>query len=346
MARKKRIVLSMDGGGIRGLIPLRLLESIESRMSHRGVRRPLHQCFDLMCGTSTGGLIAAAIAAPKPGSGIDEAAFSISDLRAFFERDTREIFIRSIGRTLSLRLTNPLGLFNENYDPRPLETWLKEHFGWTSLASALTPVVLTTYDIERRQAVFLTNGHAHDGAKADDFYIWQAVRAALATPGYLEPARVDNLSTGDTNTLIDAGIFLQNPVFSAYIEARKMGWEAEDIVILSLGSGHAAQKGFSFQEASNWGSHDWVRPSNGSPLLSIASDAQSRTASYQADCLFTDLGEARLIRIDGEIPAESEAIDNARPGNLIKLNGAADRIIRDNTILLDEVAELLITAAA
>ncbi|MEP4031386.1 MAG: patatin, partial [Roseibium polysiphoniae] len=75
-------------------------------------------------------------------------------------------------------------------------------------------------------------------------------------------------------------------------------------------------------------------------------DGQSQTASYQADCLFTDLGETRYIRIDGDIPAEAEAMDNARPGNILQLNGAADRIIRDETLVLDEIADLLILAKA
>lgn len=45
-----------------------------------------------------------------------------------------------------------------------------------------------------------------------------------------------------------------------------------------------------------------------------------------------------MIRLDGELPSGAEAIDNARPANIIELNGVADRIMRDNTVLLDELA--------
>ncbi|MEJ8476255.1 patatin-like phospholipase family protein [Roseibium algae] len=344
MARKKHFILSIDGGGMRGLIPLRILESLESRMAHRGANIPMHQCFDLICGTSTGGLIAAGLSAPKPGGARGEAAATISELRDFYERDAQDIFTHSIRKRLARFVTNPFGLFDERYDERPFEKLLKERFGWTSMASALTHLVLTAYDIEKRNAVFMTNGRQHDGGKTNDYYFWQAVRATTAAPSFFEPAKAENLTTGAEDVLIDGGVFMNDPAMAAYIEARKLGWAAEDITLISLGTGRAPERPFSFKEASGWGALGWMLPSNGVPILSIISDGQSQTASYAADCMFTDLGETRYIRINGEIPAESEALDNARPGNIMKLNGAADRIIRDQTVLLDDIADMLVTS--
>lgn len=315
-------------------------------MLHRGVKLPMHTCFDLMCGTSTGGFIAASLSAPKPGAANKEAAATISDLRNFYEREASDVFSHSLTRQLGRFLTNPFGLFDETYDARPLERKLKAQFGWTSLASALTGIMLTAYDIEKRKAVFMTNGRQHDGGRPDDYYIWQAVRATTAAPTLFEPAKVENLTTGGEDVLIDGGVFMNDPAISAYIEGRKLGWSPEDITLISLGTGHAPRRSFSFREVSNWGSLGWIRPSNGFPILSILADGQSQTASYEANCLFTDLGETRYIRIDGEIPSETETIDNARPGNIMALNGAADRIIRDHTRTLDEFADMLIAAKA
>ena len=342
MAKKKKFVLSIDGGGVRGLIPVRILESIESRLAHRGISVPMHQLFDLMCGTSTGGLITAALAAPKPGGAKGEAAATLSDLRDFYERDSREIFSQSLGKRLSRMVINPFGLFDETYDARPLERMLKDKFGWTSMASALTHLVLTAYDIERRRAVFMTNGLESNGGRADDYYFWQAVRATTAAPSYFEPARVENLSRKQDEALIDGGVFMNDPAIAAYLEARKLGWDAEDIVVLSLGTGRAPEKPFPYEEAINWGSLGWMQIAKGVPLLSIFADGQSQTASYQAEHLFCEMGCTRYIRLNGDIPAEAEALDNARPGNLILLNGAADKIIRDNTVLLDEIVDMLI----
>ncbi|GGB57819.1 patatin [Roseibium aquae] len=341
MAHKKRIILSIDGGGVRGLIPLRILESLESRMAHRGTAAPMHACFDLMCGTSTGGLIAAALAAPKPGGHKGEAAATISDLRHFYETEARDIFMHSLGKRLSRMVLNPFGLFDESYDARPLERLLKERFGWTSMASALTRLVLTAYDIEQRKAVFMTNGLEQNGSRPDDYYFWQAVRATTAAPSFFEPARIENLTRRREEALVDGGVFMNDPAIAAYLEARKLGWASEDIMILSLGTGRAPQQPFPYQEAIGWGAVGWMQPSKGVPILAIFSDGQSQTASYQAEHLFGEMGTAQYIRINGDIPADAEAMDNARPGNIMALNGAADRIIKDNTVLLDEIAAML-----
>lgn len=341
MAQKKRFILSIDGGGVRGLIPLRILEALESRLSLMGVGAPMHRIFDLMAGTSTGGLIAAGLSAPRPGGKTGEAAATISELRDFYEREARDIFTHSINARLTRAITNPLGLFDETYDVRPLEKLLKERFGWTSMASGLTKLVLTAYDIEQRKAVFMTNGLEENGGRPDDYYFWQAVRATTAAPSYFEPARVENLSRKQDQALIDGGVFMNDPAIAAYLEARKIGWDEEELVILSLGTGQARERGFAYRDAVGWGALGWMQPSKGVPILSIFSDGQTQTAAYQASRLFAELPNVSYYRLEADLPAHAEDMDNARPSNIIALNGAADRVIRDNTILLDDLAGLL-----
>lgn len=341
MAQTKRFILSIDGGGVRGLIPVRLLETLESRLSQRGVAAPFHQIFDLMAGTSTGGLITAGLAAPRPGGDAGEAAATISELRGFFERESRDIFKSSITARLARTVTNPLGLFDETYDARPLEKLLKERFGWTSMASGLTRLVLTAYDIERRKAVFMTNGLEENGGRPDDYYFWQAVRATTAAPSYFEPARIENLSRRSEEAMVAGDVFMKDPAIAAYLEARKLGWDADEIVILSLGTGRAKERSFPYKDAIGWGTLGWMQPSKGVPILSIFADGQSQTASYQAAHLFAELPNVSYFRLEAELPEEAEDMDNARPGNIIALNGAADRVIRDNTVFLDEFADML-----
>lgn len=341
MTQKKRFILSIDGGGVRGLIPLRVLESLESRLGQRGVNKPLHQVFDLMAGTSTGGLIAAGLSAPRPGGKAGEAAASIAELRNFYEREARDIFNNSIKARFVRAVSNPLGLFDESYDARPLEKLLKERFGWTSMASALTKLVLTAYDTEQRKAVFMTNGLEENGSRPDDYYFWQAVRATTAAPSFFEPARVENLTRKSEEALVDGGVFMNDPTIAAYLESRKLGWDQDDIVILSLGTGSAEKRPFPYKEAIGWGTLGWMQPSKGVPLLSIFADGQSQTAAYQAEHLFNELPHVTYHRLNAVLDEDAEDMDNARPGNIIALNGAADRVIRDNTVLLDDLADLL-----
>ncbi|WP_349359310.1 patatin-like phospholipase family protein [Stappia sp.] len=340
MAARKHFILAIDGGGIRGLIPLRILETLEARLRALGKTAPLHRYFDMMAGTSTGGLIVAGLAAPDPEDRSGKPAATIDDLRRFYEVEAREVFRR---RGLLERLVaNPLNPFDERFDARPLERLLKDRLGWTSIASALTRVVFTAYDIAAREAVFLTNGRQSDGSRPEDYYFWQAVRATTAAPALFEPVRAERIGPpGGERVLVDGGVFMNNPTLAAYLEARKLGWAAEDIVIVSLGTGATSRRGYSYEQAVNWGPLGWLSPGQGIPLLSILFHGQATTAAYQAERLLPEIGVSQVLRYDGDLPEGAEALDNTRPGNIIELNGVADRIIRDNTASLDRLAEML-----
>ncbi len=338
MSERKRIILSIDGGGMRGLIPLRILEALESRLRQRGKDAPLHRYIDLIAGTSTGGLIAAGLAAPKPEARAGSPAADVASLRCFFEVDAREIFARQ--HPLKRMLSGPFGFFDEKYDERLLEKALKSLFGWTSLASSMTRVLLPVYDIGAMRPMFMSNGGAEQHASADDYYVWEAVRAAMATPALFEPARVENLVKGESQVAVDGSLFAANPVLNAYMEARANGWDAADIVVLSLGVGADRAQGHPFSSVVKWGAHEWMSSKHDQPLLSAVENGQSANMQEQARWM---LGEtaSRYIRLDGSLPAGAEALDNTRPSNIIVLNGVADRIIRDHTTTLDEIADIM-----
>ena len=123
------------------------------------------------------------------------------------------------------------------------------------------------------------------------------------------------------------------------VEGRKLGWAPEDIVLISIGTGKLTRK-IKHADAANWGAVDWIKPSNGAPIISIFMNGQASTASYQADKLL-NADEVRYHRIDGDLAPESGALDDARPGNIRRLNETADAIIRDHAELLDELAAML-----
>ncbi len=341
MSNRKRFILSVDGGGMRGLIAVRVLESLMSRVAHNGTPLPAYRLFDLMCGTSTGGLVAAGLAAPCPTGARGKSAMTLAELRSFFEEEARDIFMRRPGERLERFVANPLVLFDRRYDARPFELSLKARFGWTSMRNAMTGLILPTYDLERRKVAFLSNMRAKGGPDPDDFYMWQAVRAATAAPSYFAPAEVENLTTKRQELFIDSSPILADPAMSAYIEALKLGWAPEDIVLLSLGTGRAQNAAFSSSEARNWGILGWFSPQYGNPLLKVLTDGQAQIASYQAKWLFGEGSSPHYIRISGIIPPSAEDFDNVRPGNVAELNVAADRIIRDHTVVLDDMAEML-----
>jgi patatin-like phospholipase/acyl hydrolase len=311
---RMKTVLSIDGGGIRGLVPAVILARLEEALTARGLTSALERHFDLICGTSTGGIIAAGLTTPHPEGG-DRAAFNAADLVALYKEDGAEIFSRPWWRGLT-------SVFRAAaYDPATLETMLKERLGDARLKDARTGVTLTAYDIDARRAVFMTNT-ADD---PEDYAVWEAARATSAAPTFFPPARVRPLRDGRPieRTLVDGGVFANDPVFSAFVEARKNGFAADDIHVLSLGTG-IATRSYPYREARNWGLIDWLRPSNATPIISILMHGQASCAAYLADRLLNEAEAPRYERLDMKLTAPAkDDLDDTSPENLRALEDLA-----------------------
>src|SRR5665809_42463 len=125
-------VLSIDGGGIRGLIPAKLLAEIERR-----TEKPVSELFDLTAGTSTGGILTLALAMPAEGV----PAWSAQELIGLYEREGPHIFSRSLRH----RIRSADGLLDERYPADGLERALDTYFGTARLSEALTEAVSYTH---------------------------------------------------------------------------------------------------------------------------------------------------------------------------------------------------------
>src|SRR5579883_525464 len=143
-------ILSIDGGGIRGIIPAMILAEIERRTGRR-----IAEMFDLIAGTSTGGILALGLTVPQEPTG-KRPRYEASQLVSFYEEDGKEIF-RSFWRdVVSLH-----GLVEERYPSEPIEGVLQKYLGeQTRLSQALTEVLITSYEIETCRPFFFTRRKA------------------------------------------------------------------------------------------------------------------------------------------------------------------------------------------
>ena len=360
-----RFILSIDGGGIRGIIPAKILVDLERRLKTKGKTKQLWEYFDLIAGTSTGAIIAAGLTCPRP-KAPQKAACSPAELLSLYADEGKDIF----DSNFITKLVNPGGALEERYSAAPLEKKLITGMGEkTLIESALTKVLMTAYDIENRRAVFMTNS---DGDHAK-IRFWQAARASSAAPTYFEPALVEDLGSIENNTtksmaLIDGGVFANDPTLAAYVEACKLNWAADGdrITVLSLGTGSANRK-IPYNEAKNWGALGWMNPLTDVPLVSIFMQGQSSTASYQTNIMLNhgevkfdsdgatvitnvNGAKANYFRINGQIMRPpgartvnrpNDAMDDVTPGNLSALQELADYFITKNDLALDEIANRL-----
>ena len=136
-----KYILSVDGGGIRGIIPAIILAEIEKR-----ARKPISQIFDLMAGTSTGGIVVAGLC-KKNDQGKPQ--YSANDLVELYQKYGPYIFKSSFFRR------SILSWFNcAQYPYKNIESVLEKYFGDDILKNTLSKVLITSYDIHNNCPFF------------------------------------------------------------------------------------------------------------------------------------------------------------------------------------------------
>lgn len=298
-------ILSIDGGGIRGIIPAILLAEIEKSTSKK-----IYELFDFFTGTSTGGILTLLLNKPEP--------LAASDLIEIYGGiDGKRIFKKNFFTLLNYIFKGP------KYDKTGIESVLSEKLGDTCLKDTLKPVLITSYETECRNATFFSNYNN----RYKDLYLKDVARATSAAPTYFEPLNIQK-----KGTFVDGGVAANNPAMCAYVEVLKLlkregiDPDSKKIIIVSLGTGTATNS-YCYDEMKHWTPIDWIR----GPLISSFFDANSNTVEYQLtqivkpDCYY---------RFQLQLPNEkgSDALDNTEEKNLNKLSSLTSSYINNDTI--------------
>lgn len=320
-------ILSIDGGGIRGIIPGVVMDEIERRTG-----KPICKLFDLITGTSTGGILAVGIT--KPGGG-GKPKYSAADLIQLYEKEGMRIFPDSVWR----RIPGHVLVNDEKYPSDGIEGVLKEYFGDSRLNESLTDVLVTSYDIEQRTPFFFKSSKARIDPKYN-FKIRDVARATSAAPTYFEPFKLlvaDPSDLSEYYPLIDGGVYINNPALSGYAEAvRQFCDPGNDFLVVSLGTGQQTRR-FPYERAKDWGLVGWVRP-----LLNIMFDGVCDAVDYQMKQLCCEKADGpRYYRFDIELTDVNDDFDDASPGNLRMIKQAGMELARTTTNDLDRLSDMI-----
>ncbi len=321
-------LLSIDGGGIRGILPSMVLAKIEEMTG-----KPICQMFDLVSGTSTGSIIALGLTMPSK-EDKTKPAYRAEELIELYAEKGEKIFSTGIfHKILSLD-----GICDEKYKSSGIESVLKDYFGKTMLSEALAPVLVPAYEIGLRMPFFFKSRHAKNPQKENyDFPMWQVARSSSAAPTYFQPYKLQ-MNTGrgpDYYTFIDGGVFANNPSMCAFAEAKVMFGDEDDILLLSLGTGELS-KTIPYEEAKDWGLVNWAKP-----MLGIVFDGVSGTVDYQLRQLLTD---RRYFRIQSSLAELGKGIDDASAENIHQLRLLGQKTVEEwyNSGKLDKICRQLV----
>jgi uncharacterized protein len=311
-------ILSIDGGGLRGVVPLTLLKKVEEFTG-----KPVWKSFDLIAGTSTGGLLASALTIPKDRNDKNAGAVHSLDslMKVYLERG-KEIF-------------PPPGFFGKMFGPAdgalsPMfkEDGIKKVFldvcKDARLTEALTEIMVCAYDLNNNVPIFFKSRSAKKNP-AQNISIYEIARATSAGPTYL-PAFELNYPNGQEKPerlCIDGGVFINNPSMGALSEFSKnhceygFGKEHEDIdydqvFVLSIGTGTFSGQ-IRADEAKHKGKLFWA-----TRISDVMMRGVNRTTDYEMNEMMVPGNYLRLtINIEKEEFAEMSRADKAASDYLI-----------------------------
>ena len=316
-------ILSIDGGGIRGLFSVLVLAEIERRTGHS-----ICSLFDVITGCSSGSIITLGLALPdEPNAAPDQ----VTRLLRLFEEEGRTVFADSLLR----RVSSLGGLTKPRYPRRPLEKVLKDYYGDATLADVATTVLIPCYALETRQLLLLTN--------ADERYrslrVHDVALAGSAAQVFFSPVQVT--VEGRPLALIDAGLFAGNPAMLAYTFAVSVYANAANTVLVSVGVGYTSAP-FQYRETRSWGAIQWIWP-----LLEITRDGHIELVDVEVNGLFASRqtrGTHRYFRCDHPLGTASARMDDVSEDNLAALREMAAAYIREQSHDLDTLCRLLLEA--
>ncbi|MEJ6980253.1 patatin-like phospholipase family protein [Pedobacter sp. P351] len=335
-AVKRKKILSIDGGGIRGIIAGQILIALEKKLQERSGNPDarIADYFDFFTGTSTGGILVCLYLCPSADDP-KKPRYSAEEAIGLYIKNGYEIFKLSIWKKIS----NPEGIIHEIYNVVELERILKKYFGSIKLSELLKPCIITSYNINKRNPHFFTQHDAAKSGDSDNFLVCDVCRATSAAPTYFETALVKSLS-GVSYPLVDGGVFANNPALCAYSEVHNSkGFPiAKDMFIVSIGTG-VARKPFQINNAIGWGTIAWSRP-----MIDLMMSTASETIDFYLKKIFAAHGNERnYIRIQPTSFRNAKPkIDNATQENIAALIEVGNITAMDFSDDLDRIVNILL----
>lgn len=313
-------ILSIDGGGVRGIIPARFLKALEE-MS----QQPIHTLFDLIVGTSTGGLIALGLTCPHQQH--QGPKYRAQDIVDFYLKESASIFKHSLLRNMR----TGVGLWGAKYDRKPFDAILEIFFGEARLSEALSKVVLPTYSLIEKTPHLFSSIEARD--TKIDYWMRDIAGATSAAPTYFDP-KIFQDNQGKQSIDIDGGIFANNPESIAVMEAYKQqpNLERKDIFLISMGTG-SIQFNRRSDQLSNAGVIGWVMRAN---LIDLMMSADSDWYNDEISAIYPNAS-----RLQVSLPENLGAMDDATPQALQGLLDLAEAFVHTHTMQLQNLVTVL-----
>ena len=361
-------VLAIDGGGILGLIPASILAFVEEEAGS-----PVSDLFDLVIGTSTGGILSVGLTVPDDAG---KPKFSAQDLKGLYANKGASIFepwdskgpIAEAEGVIGSKLADldlvrhdkdaaseqddgrpvPVwrGLLHPKYTASGLETLLKGLMGDAPLSRPVagTHAAANSFDIDAFGLKMFRSWEAQASAD-DDFPMWAVARATSAAPTYFPPAQVTSLNGRTTLHCVDGGVAVNDPVLVGVAEARHIlarqstvDAASTPVFAVSIGTGAKPSRSIPYEDVKDAGAIGWFEHG----LMNVLLEGPNVATNRIADVL---LPEGSFYRYQAPLSGPgfsvSDDMDDCSPKNIEAMEKAsADFISREKASLMSVISKL------
>lgn len=249
LERRPLRVLSIDGGGNRGLIPALWLQQVQKLLGH-----DVTDHFDVFVGTSTGGVIIAGLNIPDERMEVVSQAYGfenpIDGLVDLYQTRGADIFAPRSRFSIGAK-----------YNHEGLEEILDFFFSDTLMSQLKKPTMVLTYDVGQDNPVLVSSHPTlidHSMMNYVGYRVKHALRGTSAAPTYFDPAYFKDLK-GDTHVMADGGVYANNPCLAGLVYALQLfpTYKMHDIEIVSLSTGWKPTA-MDADSVKSWGKIRWA----------------------------------------------------------------------------------------
>ncbi|CAA7035827.1 unnamed protein product [Microthlaspi erraticum] len=336
-------ILSLDGGGVRGIITGVILDFLEKQLQELdGEDVRLVDYFDVVAGTSTGGLMTAMLTAPDE---TGRPLFAAKDIVPFYFQHSPKIFPQP-GRFFGKLPRLPKLLSGPKYDGTYLRGIIDMFLGETRLHQTLTNVVIPTFDIKKLQPTIFSSYQALVDPSLN-VNISDICIGTSAAPTFFPPHYFTNVDSQGKTTefhLVDGGVTANNPTLVAMTtvsnqimkkssdmgELTPLGYNR--FLVISVGTGTAnKEEKYNAKKAAKWGIISWLYDDGSTPLLEIINESSRDLVHFHSSVVFSALkSEDKYLRIDDDTLDKDESyMDLATETNLENLVRIGEKMLKN-----------------
>ncbi|CAN1747377.1 Patatin-like protein 6 [Linum perenne] len=332
--RGKICILSIDGGGMRGILAGKALAYLEQALKKKSnnPNARISDYFDVAAGTGVGGIFTAMLFGTKDQS---RPIMKAEETWKFLAENGKRFYRPGNGGFLKRAFKTGSGSATGGLEKAMKETFAEKGRQLT-LKDTLKPVLIPCYDLSSTAPFLFSRADALE-TDSFDFRLWEVCRATSAEPAIFDPVQLRSINGRTRCLAVDGGLAMNNPTSAAITHVLHNKQEfpfvrgVEDLLVLSLGTGQLLEVRYDYEQVKTWKAKHWARP-----MARIAGDVSADSVDQAVAMAFGQCRSSNYVRIqaNGSSIGRCEAnVDNDPSSKNVKmLVGMAEEMLKQKNV--------------